>query len=119
MIESKTLVDKIVEGCQEKKANDIAIINMSEISGAICNYFVICDGSSPTQVSAIAEEVEDHVRKTIKDKPIRINKNTEGTWIGIDYGNVIVHVMMPETREYYSIEQFWEDGVIEKIPNIY
>lgn len=118
MIDSKTLVDKIVEACQEKKANDITILDLRDLSGSICDFFVICDGTSNIQISAIAEEVEKFVRKECKDKPISVNGMTESRWVGIDYGNVIVHIMLPEVRDFFSLEKLWSEAKIEKIPNL-
>lgn len=118
MTETKVLVDNIVAACQEKKAKDIVVIDMRELPGTICQYFVVCEGNTPTQVSAIADEVWDYVRKNINEKPITTDGLREGRWVGIDYGTVIVHILIPELREYYGIEQLWADAKIEKIPNI-
>lgn len=118
MNETKKLVDSIVEACQNKKAKDIVTIDIRKIPGAICEYFVVCQGNTPTQVHAIAGEVEDFVRKNINDKPLKIEGLQESNWVGIDYGTVIVHIFIPELREFYAFEQLWEDGIIERIPNL-
>lgn len=118
MTETKVLVDNIVAACQEKKAKDIVVIDMRKLPGTICQYFVVCEGNTPTQVSAIADEVWDYVRKNVNEKPIMTDGLREGRWVGIDYGTVIVHVLIPELREYYGIEQLWADAKIEKIPNL-
>lgn len=118
MTEAKSLVDSIVAACQEKKAKDITVLDMRRLPGAICQYFVVCEGNTPTQVSAIADEVSDHVRKEIKEKPLGIDGLREGRWVGIDYGTVIVHVFIPELRDYYGIEQLWADAETTNIPNL-
>ena len=118
MTESEKLVNSIVTACQEKKAKDIAILDMRRLPGAICQYFIVCEGNTPTQVSAIADEVSDHVRKEMKEKPIGIDGMQESKWVGIDYGTVIVHVFIPELRDYYAIEQLWADAEISKIANL-
>ena len=118
MIESKNLVDSIVAACQEKKAKDISILDMRRLPGSICQYFVVCEGNTPTQVSAIADEISEYVRKEMKEKPLGIDGMQEGRWVGMDYGTVIVHIFIPELRDYYAIEQLWADAEISKIPNL-
>lgn len=118
MNETKDLVDHIVAACQEKKAKNVVTVNLSDFPGAICKYFVICEGNTPTQVTAIADEVVNYCKKNIKEKPISVDGLQIGRWVGIDYGTVIVHVFIPELREFYDIEHLWEDAVIEQIADL-
>lgn len=118
MTETKELVDSIVAASQEKKARDIVVLDMRALPGSICQYFVICEGNTPTQVTAIADEISEYVRKNINDKPISIDGLNEGRWVGMDYGTVIVHIFIPELRDYYAIEQLWADAEIKSIPNL-
>ncbi|MDR2956469.1 MAG: ribosome silencing factor [Prevotella sp.] len=118
MKEVKSLVNNIVAACQEKKAKNIVTVDMSELPGTICQYFVICEGNTPTQVSAISDEIVDYVKKKKKDRPISIDGMREARWVGIDYGTVIVHVFIPELREFYNIENLWADAKLESIPDI-
>lgn len=118
MKEGKKLVNHIVAACQEKKAKNIVIVDMTEMLGSICQYFVICEGKTPTQVSAISEEIIDSLKKTSKERPISSDGLREGRWVGIDYGTVIVHVFLPELREFYDIDHLWEDAKMESIPDI-
>lgn len=118
MDEAKQLVDNIVAACQEKKAKNIVIINMANLPGAICRYFVICQGNTPTQTTAISEEILDSVKKKALERPVTIDGMREGRWIGIDYGTVIVHIFLPELRDFYDIEHLWEDAEMEIIPDI-
>ncbi|MDR2950444.1 MAG: ribosome silencing factor [Dysgonomonas sp.] len=117
MKEGKSLVNHIVAACQEKKARNIVVVDMTELPGTICQYFVICEGNTPTQVSAISEEVVDYLKKK-KERPISIDGLRESRWVGIDYGTVIVHVFLPELREFYNIEHLWADAKLENIPDI-
>lgn len=116
-VNTKILVNSIVVAAQEKKAKDIVIVNMTEMPGAICQYFVICSGNVPTQVEAIADEIIDATRRNIKEKPLSTNGLPEARWVGIDYGTVIVHVFIPELREFYDLEHLWADAPLESIPN--
>jgi ribosome-associated protein len=118
MKEGKSLVNNIVAACQEKKARNIVIVDMTELPGTICQYFVICEGNTPTQVSAISDEIVDYLKKK-KERPISIDGLRESRWVGIDYGTVIVHVFLPELREFYNIEHLWADAKLESIPDIY
>lgn len=118
MKETKSLVNNIVAACQEKKARNIVIVDMTELPGTICQYFVICEGNTPIQVSAISEEVIDYIKKKTKERPITTDGLREARWVGIDYGTVIVHVFIPELREFYNIEHLWADAKVEQIPDI-
>lgn len=112
------LLKNIIQACQEKKAKNIVTVNMTELPGSICQYFVICEGNTPTQVAAISEEIIEHVKKKIKERPISVDGLREGRWVGIDYGTVIVHVFIPELREFYDIEHLWADAGLSYIPDI-
>lgn len=118
MKEVKSLVNNIVAACQDKKAKNIVIVDMTELPGTICQYFVICEGNTPIQVTAIADEVVDSVKKKKKERPLSLDGLREGRWVGIDYGTVIVHVFIPELREFYNIEHLWADAKLESIPDV-
>jgi ribosome-associated protein len=118
MKEGKNLVNNIVAACQEKKARNVVIVDMTELPGTICQYFVICEGNTPIQVSAISDEIVDYLKKKKKEHPISIDGLRESRWVGIYYGTVIVHVFLPELREFYNIEHLWADAKLENIPDI-
>lgn len=118
MEDVKNLVNTIVAACQEKKAKNIVTVDLSEFPGAICKYFVICEGNTPTQVSSISEEIVSYLKKSIDERPITVDGLREARWVGIDYGTVIVHVFIPELREFYNIENLWADAKLEEIPDI-
>ncbi|MDH6310399.1 ribosome-associated protein [Dysgonomonas sp. PFB1-18] len=116
MKEVKSLVNNIVAACQEKKARNIVIVDMTQLPGTICQYFVICEGNTPMQVGAISDEIVDALKKK-KERPLSIDGLREARWVGIDYGTVIVHVFLPELREFYNIEHLWADAKLESIPD--
>lgn len=118
MTEKNELVETIIEGIQEKKGKNISSIRLKGIVGAICDYFVICEGNTPTQVSALADSVEEMVRKKTNEKPIRIHGQQQAEWIAIDYGNVIVHILVPDLRAFYNIDNLWDDAKTERIPSL-
>ena len=118
MTKTKQLVEVITEGIQEKKGHDIVIVDMQGIDGAICNYFVICSGNSPTQVEAIMDSVEEQAREKAGEKTIRVVGEQHAQWIAMDYVDVMVHIFLPETREFYNIEKLWEDADVTVVPNL-
>jgi ribosome-associated protein len=119
MNQTKILVDTIIKGLQEKKGHNIVSVDLSGISGAICQYMVICEGNNQHQVSALSDSVWDVVLKDIREKPLLVEGIRNAQWIGMDYGTVIVHIFMPELRSFYKIESLWEDSVITRIDELY
>lgn len=117
MSETKILLDKIVEGIQEKKGKKIVIADLSQIGDTICNYFVICQGDSPTQIGAIVDSVKEFARQA-EAKPIGIDGLKSAEWVAMDYSDVLVHVFLPDAREYYNLETLWADAKLTSIPDI-
>jgi ribosome-associated protein len=118
MKENKQLLDSIISGIHEKKGKNITTIDLRGIPGVICDYFVICEGNSPSQVSAVAESVEHVVKTNIQESPIRVQGQQLAEWVGIDYGDIIVHVFIPELRSFFNIDNLWSDAKIVNIPNL-
>lgn len=115
---SKVLVDKIIEGIQDKKGHDIVIADVSHIDGMICQAFVMCTGTSPSQIEAIAESIGDKVRIDLHDKPTHVVGLGQSIWVAMDYTDVMVHVFLPEARDFYDLEHLWEDAVLEEIADL-
>ena len=118
MDQTKELVNTIVEGLQEKKGKNIVTVDLTQLSGAVCQYMVICEGNTPTQVSALSDSVWDFARKKAGEKPLSIDGNQRAQWIGMDYGTVLVHIFLPEQREFYNLETLWSDSKVTQIPNL-
>lgn len=117
MDQTESLIQTIIKGIQEKKGSNIVVADLSAIDGAICRSFVVCQGGSPTQVEAIAESVGDTVRTLTGDKPTRVVGMEHALWVAMDYGDVMVHVFVPEMREYYDLEHLWADAPLTRIPD--
>ena len=107
----------IIEGIQEKKGSDIIVADLSNIEGAICRYFVICTGNSPAQVEAITDSVTDVVRANIGEKPVKVVGLENAQWVAMDYTDAMVHIFLPDVREYYDLEHLWEDAKMERVPD--
>jgi len=104
------LISLIIKGIEEVKGENINILDLRAIENTVCDYFVICDGSSNTQVNAIAGSIQKTVSKALKDKPWHVEGENNATWILMDYIHVVVHVFQKETREFYDIENLWGDA---------
>lgn len=118
MNETKNLILQVIEGIQDKKGKKITIADLSKIGDTICNYFVICQGNSPSQVAAIVESVREFARKGADIKPIAIDGLQTAEWVVMDYSDVIVHVFLPETRDFYNLETLWADAKLTRLPDI-
>ena len=116
--EVKYMADIAVKGIQEKKGRSINIIDLEGMPGAITQAFVVCEGGSPSQVSAIAESVEETMRKELKEKPIRIGGTTNNFWVVMDYTDVMVHIFLPDARDYYKLEELWQDAPTTQVPDL-
>jgi ribosome-associated protein len=111
---SDLLTKAIIKGIQEKKGRNILSMNLKKIPNAVCDFFVLCSGSSNTQVEGIAGSVEDIVRKTIGDRPWHKEGFENAEWILLDYVNVVVHIFQDHSRLFYNLEMLWEDAEIKK-----
>ena len=114
MAETEVLVAKIVDALQDKKGRNIITMNLTGIQGAICQYFVVCEGGSPIQVSALSDSVWDKVSDDLREKPLGAVGMKESQWIAMDYGTVIVHIFLPELRNYYNLENLWADAEVKE-----
>lgn len=113
--EESKLLDAIIHGIEEKKGTDIVILNLENIPNSICSHFVICTGSSSTQVEALADSITEEVQKALKIKPWHVEGYENKQWILIDYIDVVVHVFQPDVREFYGIEELWADAVLTRV----
>ncbi|MDP2160465.1 MAG: ribosome silencing factor [Flavobacterium sp.] len=113
------LLANIIKGIEEVKGNDIDILDLRAIENTVCDYFVICNGNSNTQVNAIVSSVQKTVSKELKDKPWHVEGNDNGEWVLMDYVDIVVHVFQKHVREFYNIEGLWGDAQITTIQNKY
>lgn len=118
MSETKELVNRIVEGIQEKKGKDIVVADLTATDNTVCKFFVICEGNTPTQVAAIADSVGDYVRIHAGAKPAAVEGLRNARWVAMDYSDVLVHIFIPEDRTFYNLENLWADAQLTNIPNL-
>lgn len=107
--------DFVVRGMQEKKAQDIVVMDLRKVKNAICDYFVLCSGGSDTQIDAISTSIEEEVYKASRQDPWHKEGKLNREWILMDYVDVVAHVFKKDRREFYDLEQLWGDADIHLI----
>ena len=112
---SKILIEAILEGIQRLKGKNIKIVNLESIHHTECGHFIICHGTSSTQVTSIAHSVEDTVKEITEEDVWHRDGYKNSLWILLDYGDVMVHVFQEEAREFYNLEGLWADAEITTI----
>jgi len=105
--EIKNQVTAAIQACLEKKAEELTILEMEKGSGAFTDYFVLCNGSNPRQVQAIADEVEMRL-KAAGMPPTHIEGYRQAEWVLIDYVDFVVHVFSEKARKFYDLERLWK-----------
>jgi ribosome-associated protein len=113
---SAKLATTIAEAASDRKAGEILLLKIGDVS-YLSDFFVIMTGYSKVQVRAIADAIEDKVESEWQRRPLRTEGKSEGTWVLQDYGEVIVHIMMPTEREFYNLEAFWGHAERITLPN--
>lgn len=116
--DTEILLDEIIDAMQDKKAKDIVSIDLSKIENSITQYFVICNGTSTTQVDSIYDNVIEKVNENKKIKPFHKEGYENSEWILIDYFDIVVHIFIDDIRKFYKLEDLWADGVFKKYENI-
>lgn len=104
----------ILKAIQNKKGENIVSLDLRKISEASADFFIICEASSQPQVRAIADEVESEVKLQCEEHPYRHEGKSSLQWVLIDYVNIVVHVMLPENRKFYKLEEMWSDAVLKE-----
>ena len=112
---SKKLSEFIVFGMQEKKAEDIVLLDLRKVKNAVADFFVICSGNSDTQLDAIADSVEKEVKERSGDTPWHREGKENREWILLDYVSVVAHVFKQERRDFYALEELWGDAVVTSV----
>jgi ribosome-associated protein len=112
------LNDLIVDAIQDVKGKNIVVLDLRKVGDAPADFFIICEGDSTTQVSAIADRVSKRAREEAATKPSHIEGKDSNRWILVDFFTTMVHVFHPETRMFYELEELWNDAKKTIVPNI-
>ncbi|MCT8341161.1 ribosome silencing factor [Luteirhabdus pelagi] len=113
--ETDQLITHILKGIDDVKGQDIEILDLRDIENTVCDYFVICNGTSNTQVKAIVNSVQKAVSKSLHEKPWHVEGSENAEWVLMDFVHVVVHVFQKHIREFYDIEGLWGDAKSVKI----
>lgn len=109
-LSAEKLSDFIIEGLAEKKGLEIVRLDLRGIPQAVCDFFVICTGTSSTHVNGLSDAVDAMVKKKTGEDPRHVEGYKQADWVLMDYINVVVHIFQPESRTFYSIEKLWADA---------
>jgi len=112
-VKNKNLLTKhIVNIIEDAKGKEIMTLDLRNIETAICDFFIVCTGTSNIHVKSIEDKIKKIISKKIGEKPLNIEGNKTADWILIDYYDVIIHIFQKQTRDFYKIEEFWGDAKI-------
>ena len=114
LTKSSRLFKTIIKAIQEKKGENIVSLDLRKVPEAVADFFIICEASNPQQLRAIGEFVEEEVKKNCDEIAYKHEGYQVLQWVLIDYVNIVIHVMLPEPRKFYQLEEMWSDGVREE-----
>ena len=107
---SSKIIKTIIQAIQDKKGEQIVSLDLRKIPEAVSDFFIICEASNNNQLRAIADNIEKEVKEKCDDTPYKHEGRQAEQWILIDYVNVVVHIMLPEPRKFYNLEELWSDA---------
>jgi ribosome-associated protein len=116
--QSTNLCQAIVKGMQEKKADDILVLDLRKISNAVADFFVICSGHSDKQLEAIAQSVSEEVYRQTLENPWHIEGMQNKEWVLLDYFDVVVHIFRKDRRAYFALEKLWGDAPVMELQTV-
>ena len=111
LTKSSKIIKTIINAIYEKKGENVISLDLRKIPEAVADFFIICEANNPSLVKAVADEIEFEVKEKCGENPYKHEGRQAQQWILIDYVNVVVHVMLPEPRKFYQLEEMWSDAV--------
>ncbi|HVG42430.1 MAG TPA: ribosome silencing factor [Chitinophagaceae bacterium] len=111
---SSKIFKTIIGAIKEKKGEHIVSLDLRKINEAVADFFIVCEANNQPQVRAIADNIEDQVKKVCGENPYHHEGKKTLQWVLIDYVNIVVHVMIPESRKFYKLEEMWSDASLEE-----
>ena len=118
MDQTKELVKRLLKAFKKKRGKNIVTVDLSQTSGAICQYMVICGETLLPKFQRYLIPYGISHARTLNEKPLSIDGTQGAQWIGMDYGTVLVHIFLPEQRAFYNLENLWADSKVIQVPNI-
>ena len=119
VVSTDLLITEIIKGIEDVKGENIRILDLRDIENTVCDYFILCDGNSNTQVNAISSSIQKNVSKSLKEKPWHVEGESNAEWVLLDYVNVVVHVFQKHLRAFYNLEELWGDAKITDVSSTY
>ncbi len=110
---SEELALSIVAAIQDKKGENIKLLDLRDLDNAVSDFFIICEAQSSPQINAIFDNIDENVKKQFDEDPFQIEGRDASIWILMDYVDVVVHIFKPEAREFYRLEALWADSKIK------
>ena len=107
------LFKTVIKAIQDKKGENIISLDLRKIPEAVSDFFVICEATSSTQIKAIADNIQDQVKLECGENPYKHEGFQALQWVLIDYVNIVVHIMQPDTRKFYRLEDMWNDALVK------
>jgi ribosome-associated protein len=108
---SSKIIKTIIKAIQEKKGENLISLDLRKIHEAVADFFIICEATNQPQIRAIADSIEEDVKNKCGENPYHHEGKQSLQWVLIDYVNVVVHIMLPDTRKFYKLEELWSDAV--------
>lgn len=115
---AKILVDIATKAIQDKLGKHITIIDFQGVKGSLFEYYIICTANSPSHADTLAENIRELIRTEINLKPHKTEGLQNCQWVLLDYFDVIIHIFLPEQREFYNIEKMWQDVKITNLEDL-
>lgn len=115
LTKNSKILKAITHAIHEKKGENVILMDLRRVEEAVSDFFIVCEATSTVQVRAIADNVEEYLKKQLGETPYRHEGKQTAHWVLIDYVNVVVHVMQPEARKFYKLEEMWSDGEQEEL----
>ncbi len=114
LAKNSKIIKAIIQAIQEKKGEKIISLDLRKIQEAVADFFIVCEAGSTTQVRAIADFIETELKEQCGEIPYMHEGRQVLQWVVIDYINVVVHIMLPDSRRFYRLEEMWSDAIIEE-----
>ncbi|MCH5715465.1 ribosome silencing factor [Niabella hibiscisoli] len=114
LTKNSKLFKSIIAAIQEKKGENIVSLDLRKIPEAVADFFIVCEATSQPQVKAIADNIEDRVKENCGENVFHKEGFQSMQWVLVDFVDVVVHIMQPETRKFYNLEEMWSDAVVEE-----
>lgn len=114
LTKSSKIFKAIIKAIQDKKGEDIVSLDLRKVPEAVADFFIVCQATSTTQIKAISDNIEEEVSRLTGEKPYKHEGYKALHWVLIDYVNIVVHVMHPDSRKFYKLEEMWSDAAAEQ-----